>query len=100
VAAEIHNLQWLLSAPKFSRVVIGEDGFPATMVAPDPRAFALHKLWVRQQDDREPVKKSRDQNQALAVAQLIIRYLPQYRFRTAELRMFPADVVQIAKAFI
>ena len=28
-AAEIRNLQWLVSSPKFSRIVIGEDGFPA-----------------------------------------------------------------------
>jgi hypothetical protein len=79
--------QWLISSPKFSQVVIGEDGYPASLVVPDPRAFALHKLWLSEQSDREPVK-------GLAVAQLIIQYLPQYQFNTSELRMFPKDVVQ------
>jgi hypothetical protein len=96
-AAEIRNLQWLISSPKFSQVVIGEDGYPASLVVPDPRAFALHKLWLSEQADREPVKKQRDHDQGLAVAQLIIQYLPQYQFNTSELRMFPKDVVQKAK---
>ena len=38
---QIRNLQWLVSSPKFSRIVIGEDGFPAKIVSPDPRSFAL-----------------------------------------------------------
>ncbi len=59
MAAEIKNLQWLISAPKFDQVVIGEDGFPAVMVVPDPRAFAIHKLWLSSQKDRESVKKKR-----------------------------------------
>jgi hypothetical protein len=96
-AAEIRNLQWLISSPKFSQVIIGEDGYPAPLVAPDPLAFALHKLWLSEQADREPIKKQRDHDQGLAVAQLIIQYLPQYQFNTSELRMFPKDVVQRAK---
>jgi len=96
-ATEIRNLQWLISSPKFSQVIIGEDGYPAPLVAPDPLAFALHKLWLSEQADREPIKKQRDHDQGLAVAQLIIQYLPQYQFNTSELRMFPKDVVQRAK---
>lgn len=29
-AAEIRNLQWLIAAPKFDQVAIGEDGFPVS----------------------------------------------------------------------
>jgi len=57
-AAEIRNLHWLISSPKFSQVVIGEDGLPAMMTGPDPRAFALHKIWLSHQKDRDPLKKS------------------------------------------
>jgi len=99
-AAEIRNLQWLISSPKFSQVVIGQDGYPALLVAPDLRAFALHKLWLSEQVDREPVKKRRDYDQGLAVAELVIQYLPQYRFNTSELRMFPRNLVQKAKKMI
>lgn len=95
-AAEIKNLQWLVSAPKFSHIVIGDDGYPATMVAPDPRAFAVHKLWLSKQNDRDPLKKKRDLAQALAVCKLIIQYLTEFQFKPEELRMFPKSVVSEA----
>ncbi len=95
-AAEIRNLHWLVSAPKFSQVVIGEDGFPAPLIASDPRAFVMHKLWLADQPDREPIKKQRDRAQAHAVAQLVIRYLPDHPFGPSNLRMFPREVVASA----
>lgn len=93
-AAEIRNLQWLVSAQKISQGVIGDDGYPAMVVCPDPRAFALHKLWLSEQPDREPLKKTRDRLQALTVAGIVHRYLPQYKFESAELRMFPRKVFE------
>ena len=96
-AAEIRSVQWLISSPKFSQVIIGDDGYPVSMVVPDPRAFSIHKVWLSEQPDREPVKKKRDNDQGLAIALLVIKYLPQYRFETSELRMFPKDVVQKLK---
>lgn len=96
-AVEIKNLHWLISSPKFSQVVIGDDGYPVTMVAPDPRAFAIHKVWLSGQPDREPIKKMRDEDQGLAIALLVVKYMPQYKFETSELRMFPKDVVHNLK---
>ncbi|MFH0726377.1 MAG: nucleotidyltransferase domain-containing protein [Pseudomonadota bacterium] len=92
-AVEIKNLDWLVSSPKFTSTVIGEDGFPAGMIAPDPRAFALHKLWLGRQQDREPIKKKRDQAQAQALCRLILQYLPTYPFDPKELKMFPKKIV-------
>ncbi|MGD8991871.1 MAG: nucleotidyltransferase domain-containing protein [Desulfobacterales bacterium] len=99
MAAEIKNLQWLISAPKFKQIVIGEDGFPALMVVPDPRAFAVHKLWLSNQIDREAVKKNRDRSQALAVSKLILQYMPELKIKKDDLRIFPeaviADAIQV-----
>ncbi len=86
------NLQYLAASPKLSQVVIGQDGWPATMMVPDPRAFALHHLWRSQQQDRQELKRTRDWRQALAVADLVLRYLPQYDFSSSELDMFPRDL--------
>ena len=96
-AAEIKSLHWLISSPKFSQVIIGDDGYPVSMVVPDPRAFAIHKVWLSEQTDREPVKKKRDEDQGLVIALLVIKYMPQYKFEPSELRMFPKDVVQKLK---
>ena len=81
MAAEIKNLQWLISAPKFTQIVIGQDGFPATMIVPDPRAFAVHKLWLSNQTDRDTIKKKRDRSQALAVFKLILQYMPEFEIK-------------------
>jgi len=80
-------------------VVIGEDGFPSAMSVPDPRSFSLHKLWLSKQVNREAVKKQRDHDQAIAVASLIVKYLPQFKFKASELRMFPkALLTEAAKS--
>jgi hypothetical protein len=96
VAAEIQNLQWLVASPKFNQVVIGDDGYPAVMVTPDPRAFAVHKLWLSRQTDREPIKRQRDKEQAIAVGLLVLHYLPHLAFTPAELKMFPKSVIAAA----
>ena len=99
-AAEIRNLQWLVSSPKFEQVVIGDDGYASKMICPDPRSFALHKIWLSVQPDRDPVRRKRDRHQALAVAFLVARYLPGFPFAAADLRMFPKEVFHAASETI
>jgi hypothetical protein len=96
---EAGNLQHLMASPKFPQVVIGQDGGPATMMVADPRAFALNKFWWSQQEDREEAKTRRDYHQALAVADLVLRYLPRYEYFSTELDMLPQDLVQSAARF-
>jgi hypothetical protein len=100
VPVEMGDLATLLAAPKFSQVVIGRRGDPVTMVAPDPRALALNLLWRSIQEDREPADKERDRAQAAALAELILRYLPQYYFFSAELQLFPAQVARLAENLV
>jgi hypothetical protein len=100
VPAASGDLTFLLNAPKFSQVVIGTRGTPATMVVPDPRALALHKLWLSQQEDRNPSRKRRDRLQAMALAELIVRYLPQYYFFSSQLNLFPPEVVRQVEGLV
>ncbi len=83
VATEVPGLQWLLNAPKLEAVAIDEDGWPAPMRVPDPRAFALHKAWLSSQTSREPLKKPRDLDQAKAVAQMIKVSMPHLSLEEA-----------------
>jgi len=89
---EVPGLAWLVSSPRMAQVAIDERGFPVEFLVPDPRVFALHKAWLAEQPDREPVKKGRDKAQADAVVALIQRYLPSYQFREQELAMLPASM--------
>lgn len=91
-ASETRNLAWLLSARKFRQTALGTDGFPVPLVVPDPRLFALHKLWLAGQPEREPVKKGRDRAQAEAVLELLAERLPQYPLDPKVLRGLPVAV--------
>ena len=75
VATAIQGLEWLGAAPKMSQIVIAEDGLPVRFVVPDPRVFALHKLWLSLQPARSPLKRKRDFRQGGAVGQIAIQYL-------------------------
>lgn len=37
------------------------------MVVPDPRWFALHKLWMAEKPERDPQKKPKDRKQGTAL---------------------------------
>lgn len=79
-AAKITNMDWLLSSPKFRQVVVATNGSMAEMITVDPRAFAFFKVWLSQQENRDPMKKPRDLTQARAVFHLVQERLPQLSF--------------------
>lgn len=96
VAAEIEGLYWHVNSPIFSAMAIDVDGFPVRIFAPDPVAFAVHKLWLSKREDRNPAKKRRDARQAEVVAKMASSYLPQHAFRSDNLLQFPREVVEDA----
>ena len=105
-AVGIEGLQWLVSAPKIEETVIGSDGMPLSMCCIDPRAFALHKLWVSKRSDRNPAQRPRDEEQAIAVAALASSHL-NLSFESKglsalpkELRQFGSDLKKKARAWL
>lgn len=88
-AVEIEGLQWLTNSPKIEAVVIDERGYPLRCISPDPRSFALHKHWLGQRDDRDPLKRIRDREQALMVTELIQTNLPHLKFDDPTLGAIP-----------
>ncbi|MGU3361645.1 GSU2403 family nucleotidyltransferase fold protein [Methylobacterium sp. M6A4_1b] len=88
-AVEIEGLAWLVNSPKVRATVVDARGYPLTMVVPDPRAFALHKLWLAGRTDRDPLKQGRDRAQADLLATLIASRLPNLRFDDPALDALP-----------
>lgn len=88
-AVEIEGLQWLINSPKVEAIVIDERGYPLRCMSPDPRSFALHKHWLGQRDDRDPLKRIRDREQAMIVTELIDTSLPHLRFDDPALGSIP-----------
>ena len=95
-AVELEGLAWHENAPAFEAVAIDERGEPLRIVASDPRVFAIHKYWLSQRLDREPIKKPRDLRQAQVVAALTAAYLPHLRLDGDDLRMLPKELVEEA----
>jgi hypothetical protein len=70
--------EWLLLGRQISRVVVARDASPARVIAPDPRWFALQKLWMSDQEKRNPNKRSKDRAQGVALLECIHQALPTY----------------------
>ena len=93
-AVEVPNLQWLANAPAVESVIVATNGMPVRAKVPDPRAFAVHKAWLSEQIDREPVKKARDLAQSKMVYALVREYLPLHPFEAQHMRYFPKAVLE------
>ncbi|MHA6729811.1 GSU2403 family nucleotidyltransferase fold protein [Devosia sp. A369] len=92
-ASEIEGLVWLENAPSFEAVALDERGYPLRIVATDPRVWTIHKHWISQRVDRDPLKKRRDAEQAQAVGAIVAEHFPHLPVQSDALRMLPKDVV-------
>jgi hypothetical protein len=70
--------EWLLLGRPVDQVVGCRDGSPARIVAPDPRWFALQKLWMSDQAKRNPLKRPKDRKQGLALLDTVARAMPHF----------------------
>jgi hypothetical protein len=93
VASEVPGLQWLCNAPSVQSTVIAESGVPLIINVPDPRAFAIHKAWLSDQPDRNPVKKPRDLAQAVMMLDMLRQYLPLFPLEQEHLRYLPKELI-------
>ncbi len=70
--------EWLLLGRPIDQVIGCRDGSPARIVAPDPRWFGLHKLWMADQSKRNPLKRPKDRAQGLALLSAVAAAMPHY----------------------
>lgn len=91
----IEGLKWLVNVPKLEETVIGADGLPVFMPCIDPRAFALHKLWLSRKADRAPLQRPRDRQQAIAIAAISISSLAK-KLDARDLSALPAELRSLA----
>ncbi|MDB5999374.1 MAG: hypothetical protein JWP52_1073 [Rhizobacter sp.] len=64
------NASQLLSAPRFTAVVVAANGEMTEMTTIEPARFVAFKRWLAAQKDRDPVKRARDALQADVVGTL------------------------------
>jgi hypothetical protein len=68
-ARDLHELEWLLSGTPVEQVTPVRGDIAAKIVAPDPRMFALQKLYIAEKPNRDPLKRNKDRRQAAALLQ-------------------------------
>jgi hypothetical protein len=99
VAESLRGLEWLTALPLMTQIVIADNGFPVRFVVPEPRVFALHKLWVSLQPTRDPIKRKRDLHQAEAVVQLALDYF-NLRFDDASIKALPSELTAMIPGLV
>jgi hypothetical protein len=95
-ATPMEGAKWLLDAPRFEQIIVAADGVPLRIVAPEPRTFALHKLWLSRRESRQPLKKPRDEAQARLLAQLVSKYLG-LKFTASAMPWLPGDLKTLVR---
>lgn len=70
--------EWLLLGRPVDQVVACRDGTPVRIIAPDPRWFALQKLWMSEKEGRNPLKRPKDRRQGIALLNAIDEAMPQF----------------------
>lgn len=84
--------EWLLNGSRVDHVVVCRDGSPARIVAPDPRWFALQKLWMSAQAKRNPLKRPKDRKQAMVLLAAITQTMPQFPTDANFVAELPVDL--------
>lgn len=84
--------EWLLNGRMVDQVVVCRDATPARIVAPDPRWFALQKLWLAMQSKRNPLKRRKDERQGTALLDAIVEAMPQFPIDEAFAASLPPDL--------
>jgi hypothetical protein len=85
--------EWLLFGRPVDQVIGCRDGSPARIVAPDPRWFAVHKLWMADQAKRNPLKRPKDRKQGLALLGAIAQAMPHYPLDAAFKAALPPELL-------
>lgn len=84
--------EWLLGGKRVTHVAVATDGSPAPLVVPDPRLFALQKLWLSAQEKRNPLKRPKDFKQGNALLDAIAARMPHYPLNEAFERELPSTL--------
>ncbi len=85
--------EWLLPGRYVDQVVPCRDGTPARIVAPDPRWFALHKLWLGAQAKRNPLKRRKDRIQGVALLSAVAEAMPHYPLDEEFVAALPVELI-------
>lgn len=98
-ALSLAGQEWLLLGRPSDQVIPCRDATVVRIVAPDPRWFALHKLWLAEQDERNPLKRRKDRAQGLGVLGAVAEAMPHYPLDAAFVASIPPELIGFWRAW-
>ena len=69
------TVAWLNHGTSIASVVASNTAYPVRIVAPDPRSYVAHKVWLSEKTERTGPRRDRDLAQAKFVARVVLPYL-------------------------
>lgn len=91
--------EWLLPGRRVDQVVPCRDGTAARLVVPDPRWFALHKLWLADKPARNSLKRNKDRQQGRALLDAVAEAMPHYPLDEAFAAGIPPELEPVWRAW-
>ncbi len=88
----LEGQEWLLLGKPVSAVLIDFEGWPVVISAPDPRYFAVHKLWLSTRRGRPAAKRVKDERQGKAALEAIAQSMPHYPMDQAFVASLPDEL--------
>lgn len=91
--------EWLLLGRRVEHVVFDMSGKALRLVVPDPRWMALHKLWLADKPERNPLKKPKDRAQGELLAQHVVRFMPGFPIDAEFKQAVPPELLPYLNQF-
>lgn len=85
---------WLLLGDKVNHVIFDVKGKPCRIIAPDPRYFALQKMWLSNKPSRNKLKVEKDYQQGLVIMDLVHQHIGHYPLDDAFEHNLPEELKQ------
>lgn len=84
--------EWLLQGSRLEQTVPATDATAARIIAPDPRWFALHKLWLADKPTRNALKRPKDRRQGEALLEAIRSVMPRFPIDASYISSLPPEL--------
>jgi hypothetical protein len=91
----LEGQEWLALGTPVQQVLIDFTGWPVFLTAPDPRYFALHKLWLSKRPKRiREGKAPKDAAQGKMLFKAIQEFMPHYAIDDQFVQALPTELRQ------
>lgn len=88
----LEGQEWFLLGQPVSAVLMDYGGWPVAVAAPDPRVFALHKIWLSKRRGRPAIKLAKDRRQGEALLRTVSAHMPHYPLDERFVESLPAPL--------